>query len=616
VRRAVPWVAAPICVPVLWLLIASYVWCLGVQKPYEPLAWWHATPGFGINFWVTIWLIAGAALPTTFALIALVGAAQWWRLRGRVEPRLIVPRRSITAPRKSGQRPIKPIIRGITGNHGDSDWRSLEDTLKRFPPPVPGKSVMGIGEAYRVDYDYEIAGVEFDPQDKSTWGMGGKAPIFSDHCNAGARGWHSGVFAPTGSGKSSELVTRILLWLGSSIVYDPTIELGPLLDRALRKQRKKVYHIGIPDPTKPVRMTGFNVLSWIDPDHPEAELHVDRVIFWAYNEKAAAAASAAEGLGDHVFFSQMGKELATCLLAHLIWSDPEQIEISLATFAAGMSTPEDDMISLLHKIHANSPSHMARRIAGTFMQGKAAETFSGIYLNAVNGMKWLFRTAYADLLSLDGFDPRSLLLGNCTVFVNINLSVMQTQRAIGRVIMGALFNTIFMADGHTHGLIAAFIDEADTFKRLDAFETARDQGRHYKLVLHMLWQSLAQVRTTWNEDGMVTWLDSFSWAAYAGVRASGAGKKLQDDLGGYGALAFSEGNNQGQQQPFGLSFGTFSRGQNVNVHEISHRLITAPELQQTLRADEQIVVPDTGMPIRCGRCYWFRRSKIVELLAQ
>lgn len=114
---------------------------------------------------------------------------------------------------------------------------------------------------------------------------------------------------------------------------------------------------------------------------------------------------------------------------------------------------------------------------------------------------------------------------------------------------------------------------------------------------------------------MRAWLDAFSWVGYAGIRASGAGKELQSDLGGHGVLAFSEGNNQGQQQPFGLSFGTFSKGQNVNVHEISHHLMTAPQLQQDLRADELIVIPDSGMPIRCGQAYYFRRKKMVEHLA-
>ena len=249
------------------------------------------------------------------------------------------------------------------------------------------------------------------------------------------------------------------------------------------------------------------------------------------------------------------------------------------------------------------------------MQSRADVTFSGIYLNAIKGVEWLFSNTYADLLSVGDFDPRSLLLGNCTVCLNIDLRTLDVAPLIPRILIGALLDTLFQANGHVHSPVAFFIDEADTLKKLRALETARDRGRHYKIVLHMMWQSLFQMRQTWGEDGMRAWLDAFSWVGYAGIRASGAGKELEKDLGGHGVLAFSEGNNQGQQLPLGFSFGTFSRGQNVNVHEIQHRLMTAPQLQQDLRADELVIIPDSGMPIRCRQVYYFMRRKMVEHLA-
>lgn len=614
-KRLIALCVALIFLPLLWLALASYVWCIGARKPYDPLAWWYGTQWFGANWWSTAWLTAGATLPSMFALIALAGAFQWWRLRGRVQPRLVVPRQITAAPRVGRRAQVQPIIRGITDNHGHSEWRSIEDTKKRFPGSQPPYGGIVVGEAYRVDHDYAVAGIEFDPSDKSTWGLGGKTPLLIDPCTHGARAWHSAIFAPTGSGKSATLVTQALVWTGASVIFDPTVELGPLLDRAMRRARKRVFHVGLPDPTKHIHMTGFNVLSAIDVTHPEAEAHLRSIVGRIYDQRSADTANRAAGNADDRFFGAMGRALITCLLADLVWSDPDKVEISLATFATGMATPEDDMVRLLHKIHANSPSPMARRLAGTFMQARAAETFSGIYMNAVKGVEWLFTWAYADMLSIGDFDPRALLLGNCTTFLNIDLRTLEVAPLIPRVLIGALLDTMIMADGHVHSPVAFFIDEADTLGRLNVLATARDRGRHYKIILHMLWQSLFQLRHTWGEDEMRAWLDAFSWVGYAGIRASGAGKELQADVGGHGVLAFSEGNNQGQQQPFGLSFGTFSRGQNVNVHEISHHLMTAPQLQQDLRADELIVIPDSGMPMRIGRAYWFRRSKIVEHLA-
>lgn len=591
------------------MLFASLIWSGGTRTPFSPLAWINAVHWFGQNWWVNTWLTLGAVLPTVLILLLVATTAQYWRRVSRV-PRRLTTRRGVIKTKAI------PIQRGVTDNHGHSDWRSPEATRKRFPPPQSGQPCIVVGEDYRVDHDHSIAGIEFNPRDKGTWGMGGKMPLLADPCTQGARAWHSGIFAPTGSGKSAQLVTKVLMWTASSVVYDPTIEVAPLLDRALRRMRKRVYHIGLADPTKNIRMTGFNVLSAIDTAYPEAAGHLRSIVRRIYDQNSADAATRASSNPDDRFFGPMGRNLVTCLLAHLVWSDPDKVEISLATFAAGMSTPEDDMISLLHKIHANSPSIMARRIAGTFMQARALETFSGIYLNAIKGVEWLFDTAYADLLSVGDFDPRSLLLGNCTTFLNIDERTLEVAPLIPGVIMGAILDTLFMANGHVHSPVAIFIDEADTLKKLRALERARDRGRHYKIILHMAWQSLAQLKTTWGDDGLKAWLDAFSWVAYAGIRASGAGKELQSELGGHGVLAYSEGNNQGQQQPIGISFGTFSRGQNVNIHEISHHLMTAAQFQQDVRINELIVVPDQGMPMRIAPAYYFWRPSIVALLAE
>lgn len=600
------WVAVLLLAACIWLAAASAVWSYGTGRPFELLGWWHATRWWSTNWWVNLWLIFGAVMPSSaLAVLPIV-------VRQRRARELPTMRRLVKAATKWNRRnePL-PITRGPTENHGHSEWRSLEDALRRFPGPQTPHGGIVVGEAYRVDHDRAVAGVEFDPRDETTWGMGGTAQLLIDPCTKGARAWHSASFGPTGSGKSSELVTKALAWTGASVIFDPTIELGPMLDKPMRRQRKRVFHIGLPDPTKPIRMTGFNVLAGIDVTHPEAELHLRSVVARIYDENAAAAAMAQIGKADDPFFAPMGRALVTALLAHLCWSDPDQVEISLATFAIGMSTPEEDMVALLTKIHANSPSSMARRIAGALMQTRALETFSGIYLNAFKGVEWLFSTAYADLLSAGDFDPRCPLLGNCTAFANIDLRTLEIAPVIPRVIIGGILDVIFAANGHVHSLIALFIDEADTLHRLKALETARDRGRHYKVVLHMLWQSVFQVRHTWGEDGYRAWMDAFSWVSFAGIRASGVGKDLASELGGHGVLAYSEGDNTGRQKPAGLAFGTFSRGQNVNVHEISHPLITAAQLQQDLRADEAIVVPDTGMPCRCGRAFWFRRPEIV-----
>ena len=74
--------------------------------------------------------------------------------------------------------------------------------------------------------------------------MGGKAPLLIDPCTQGSG--HSLIFAGPGGFKTTAAVSTALTWSGSNVILDPSTELGPMLDAALRRQRKQVVHIGIP----------------------------------------------------------------------------------------------------------------------------------------------------------------------------------------------------------------------------------------------------------------------------------------------------------------------------------------------------------------------------------
>ena len=80
-------------------------------------------------------------------------------------------------------------------------------------------------------------------------------------------------------------------------------------------------------------------------------------------------------------------------------------------------------------------------------------------------------------------------------------------------------------------------------------------------------------------------------------------------------LAWSEGDNQGRQKPFGFNFGSISRGINVNIYEIRRALIAASKMQQDLREDAIIIVPASGLPLRIGRAIYFRRPEMIAEVA-
>ncbi len=165
---------------------------------------------------------------------------------------------------------------------------------------------------------------------------------------------------------------------------------------------------------------------------------------------------------------------------------------------------------------------MARRLAATLMKCKAEETFSGVFLNTVKGVGWLFTSAYAELVSEGDFDQRALLIGNTTVFLNISLRTLETTPPTARVLVGALLNTVYMADGWTRGRILFLLDEAAQLGRMKTLETARDIGRKYGVPLHVLFQSVGQMAEGWGREGTRAWIDAAAWIGYAASRAGGS----------------------------------------------------------------------------------------------
>jgi type IV secretion system protein VirD4 len=158
-------ILVPILTAAFWLISASVLWSRGTGTPFSPVAWWKATQWWQANWWVDLWLVLSAAAPTLVLAMLLFGLSQFWRLRYRGWRRL-------TARPKGA---VRASERGVTDNHGHTQWRSMADARKLFRGPHPVYGGIVVGEAYRVDQD-KVAGVRFDPSDERTWGMGGKAP--------------------------------------------------------------------------------------------------------------------------------------------------------------------------------------------------------------------------------------------------------------------------------------------------------------------------------------------------------------------------------------------------------------------------------------------------------
>ena len=205
--------------------------------------------------------------------------------------------------------------------------------------------------------------------------------------------------------------------------------------------------------------------------------------------------------------------------------------------------------------------------------------------------------------------------GNLTVFVQIPLKVLQATPALGRVLIGALLNAAYEADGRVQGRILFLLDEVARLGFMGILEQARDAGRKYGLALLLLYQSLGQLRDQWGPDGKQAWYDSTSWRLYAAIQDPETARELSELCGDYGVVATAEGDTTGRQARAGSSgFAASSAGRSENRSEIKRRLIKPDEVLQDTRADEAFVILRGAKPLRCGRAIFFRRPEWTGLV--
>lgn len=505
--------------------------------------------------------------------------------------------------RPLGDRPTPSLVRSASDNFGHADWLSMDRARKLFSGPDPTYGGLAVGEAYRVDEDPVAKRRRFDPADPKSWGRGGKAPLLIDPCRSAST--HALVFAGAGGFKTTSVgIPTLLTWTGAAVVLDPSREMGPMI-RGYREQRLG-HQVVTLDPMN-AAAGGFNVLDWIDISSPLAETHVDAVVGWISGETRTAGSSSSE------FFRDGGRKLLACLLADMLW-DPNlaAADKTLRTLRRRVVTPEDAMRELLETISQTSHSPKARDLAAT-LKGAVKETYSGIYQNAVKDTDWLSIAAFADLVSGSSFQTKDLTGGKLTVFIQISLNALKSTPALARVIVGALLNAVYEADGSLKGRVLFLLDEVARLGYMQVFELARDAGRKYGITLMLLYQSLGQLVEQWGREGKQAWYDSSSWRLFAAVQDLDTAREISDLCGEYTIVTTSTGDTESSQSR-GATGSSNSAGRSENRSETKRALIRPDELLQDTRADEAFVLSRGNPPLRCGRALYFRRREWKDLV--
>ncbi len=574
-----------------WLAAASAL--LSTMLPsawhvgYTPWLWWHALPFRG-RAWQLMLGIPASAIPPTLALgLAAFGIGH-----------SVLGGASLPSMGRLLRLRQQPITRGPSDNHGHADYMSLPDMQALFPPG-PAEDVGGVvvGEAERVDLG-PVAGVPFDPDDRASWGNGGKAALLIDPCKRGST--HSMVIGGGGTYKSTTLVSTLLTWRGGIFCLDPAEELSALVGAELEDRGRKVMRLEIGG-------AGPNVLAGIDIASPLAETRLRAVVGRIIGPMPT------DDKGGK--FKRWGRTIILALVAHLVWEPSIAPELkTLRTLRDGLDGGEETVRNRLRGIAETSASPLARSLAST-MFGMTAETFSGALGNATEDTEWLASTAYADLVSGDAYRMGELVEGKLAVFCQVPQEALEHTPAVARVLVGCHLDAVFAAKGDFTGRVFFPLDEAVLIGRDPALKIARDQGRKSRITLQLFYQSEGQIEEVWTVAGKRAWFDGLSWRTYAGVQNLESAKELSAILGTFGATAVSTGTNRGKQGK-GMEVPSGSRGSNVSEHEISRDLAKPHELLADMRDDERITLVRNRPPMRHGAAIAFRRPELACLLGE
>ncbi|WP_408914407.1 Ti-type conjugative transfer system protein TraG [Brucella pseudogrignonensis] len=484
------------------------------------------------------------------------------------------------------------VKRAKNASFGDADWMPMSQAAKILP--TDGEVV--IGERYRVDED-TVRNIQFEPKNRMTWGQGGKSPLLTYKLDFDST--HMLFFAGSGGFKTtSNVIPTALRYSGPIVCLDPSTEVVPtVLSHRLINLGREAYVL---DPRMPG--VGFNVLDWILTS-PNKEEDIVAFAHLLLSESSRVESSTGN------YFQNQAHNLLTGLLAHVILSDDYAERRTLASLREIVSAPEPSVLEMLRSIQEHSTSQFIRQTLGVFTN-MTEQTFSGVYSTASKDTQWLSLDAYATMTCGNTFHSCDLAKGNIDIFLNIPAAILRSYPGIARVIVGSLLNAMTQADGNYAKRTLFMLDEVDLLGYMRVLEEARDRGRKYGTTLMLMYQSVGQLEKHFGKDGAKSWLEGCAFASYAAIKSFETAKELSDSCGEMTV----EVNGQSKSMS---KFGTSAKDRSTESVSYQRRPLIMPhEVTQSMRKDEQIVIMQGQLPLRCGRAIYFRRKDMISQTQQ
>ncbi|HVS39334.1 MAG TPA: type IV secretory system conjugative DNA transfer family protein [Gemmataceae bacterium] len=411
---------------------------------------------------------------------------------------------------------------------------------------------------------------------------------------------HLLLVGATGAGKGvSIIIPNLLSYVrGSLVCFDPKGDLYAVCGKRLAARGRRVVRLA-PFNGGADRLNPLDLIRADDPmlvDHARAlaealvvRLGTEHDPHW--NDKAVQVICALLTL---VLMRFQGEERSLNAVQEIA-SDP----VLLAAAA--------DQLRAMGGI----PARLGSQLGALFdkqQPGVLSKEGAGVLSTVQRHLSFLDSELVAKSAAASTFDPRELLGGRMTLFLQIPPDQLEAQKGLLRCWVSTLVRMIGAAGDERQSEVLFLLDEASALGSLAAVEEALVRGRSAGVRMLLAYQSDSQVQAAFKDKPTLLY-DNCTTQIYLGASGIETAERISKSLGEWTQVLEGYGENTSRA----WNTGSYSPGQgeqrtqggSVN-YSVAGRALLRPE--EVLRlSDRWLIAFQRGMaPILAQRIRWYR----------
>ena len=454
------------------------------------------------------------------------------------------------------------------------DWQQISKRVNK--ENAGSTSQIILGEAF----DPRKRKSNYDHDDPTTWGQGGKAPVI--RMSTGFSNGHSLILTGSSGGKTSAFVIpACMTYRDKLVVVDPG---GEALEktREIRKAMgRKIIEVNLDSTIDIFKLIGPHLTT------PMAYLQLaDNMILRERDSE----------FSKHYAEATIGF-LAGLLEFFHLKSNVHPL-VCLAEVQSSLETNLQEFCELI--VGEKPPTSVVRSVRTLSMKGER-------YLNNATGaftesFRWMAADETVAMVTQDSQPDLSLSDPNTDIFITLKTEELKQYKGLVRLILGCFtYHKMNLPNNGTSMLM--IVDEAATFGYFPLFEVLRDRARKHQLHLMLIYQGMGQIIDGYGRSGAADW-KSVAVRSYSRIEDEHELETLSRLIGSFTAEV-KDASTSESGHATALMSSNVSQSESMKLQKV--QLITPDELR-TLPMDAQVLLFQGEPPIVCSKAFYFRRK--------